>query len=181
MPGLWMGLVLSATAAEVPRWQVAVSSDRLVWLGSVAWLPSAAWSVDVQWRPPFAGRDDLAVGLTARRLETPLLEAGAAGEVGLRMAYAPVGRVYRPCIALEGGWSGAAHFDWADWYGEGWEEKQPVSRADYAPLFTGVAAEPLRFSFGPGTVSALGLAVGQLGWGRVLRARVSLVGIGVQF
>jgi len=175
---LW---AVPAPAAELPRWQVSVSSDRLVWLGSVAWLPSAAQSVDVQFRPPLAGRSDLAVGCTGRVLSTMMLEAGAAGEVGLRVAYAPVGRVYRPSIGLEGGWSGAARFDWADWYGEGWEEKQPVTRADYSPLFTGVTAEPLRFSHGLGTISALGMAVGQLGRGRVLRAGVSLVSIGVQF
>mgnify|MGYP006883380262 CR=1 FL=1 len=172
---------LPAMAAELDRWQVSVSTDRLAWLASVAWMGSKAQSADVLWRPPVLERDDIEIGLTGRILDTSMLVDGAAGEVGLRLAYAPMGVVYRPSAGLETGWSGGARFDWADYFGAGWEEQDPVARADYAPFFVGVVCEPLRFSVGRMSVSTLGLSVGQMGRGRVVRARASLLSVGAGF
>ena len=96
---LWAFLTLTAAATEVPRWQVTVATDRAAWLASVAWIGSKAQAVDLQWRPPIYGRHDIEIGLTGRLLSTTVLEDGAGGEVGMRLAYAPVGGAYQPSMA----------------------------------------------------------------------------------
>ena len=99
----------------------------------------------------------------------------------MRLAYAPVGGAYRPSMGLEAGWSGGVRFDWADYFGAGWQQQDPVYKADYAPIYVGVVTEPLRFGFEHLNVSTLGLSVGQMGLGRVVRMRISLFGIGALF
>ena len=84
-------------------------------------------------------------------------------------------------MGLEAGYSGGVYFDWASYFGAGWQEKDPVYRADYAPVYVGAVCEPLRFGFGHLSVSSLGLSLGQMGLGRVVRTRVSLIGMGARF
>lgn len=176
-----MATTAQATPDDISRWQVSVASERIAWLASVAWLGSKAHGVDLRWRPPIQGRHDIELGISGRLLSTTFLTDGAAGELGMLAAYAPGAGIYQPSIGLELGWSGGVKFDWADYFGEGWQEQDPVARADYAPWYAGVACEPLRLSVRRLSVSALGLSVGQMGRGRVVRARVALLGVGAQW
>lgn len=174
-----LALAFPAHAAPPPAtlWSAGVSIDRTAWLASVAWFGSKGQGLWVR----RALRHQLDVGVDARALSTPLLIPGAGFEVGASLGYGPRTGVYRPRVALTGGWSGGVHFDWADYYGEGWQEQSPVSRADYRPWSAGVAVEPLAAQVGPAALRVAGVEVSQLGWARVLRIQVQLVALGVHW
>ena len=168
---------LSAASATVhaDTWSAGVSVDRVAWLASVAWFGSKGHGVWVRRSLPH----DLSIGLDGRVLSTPLLVDGRAFELGGSFGYAPGTGAYRPRVALTGGWSGGVFFDWAAYHGEGWQEQDPVGRADYRPWYAGVSVEPLGFAWGRVAGSALGVEVDQQGWARVVRARVHFARLGV--
>lgn len=168
--------VSTATAEPVQTsWAAGGSVDRVAWLASVAWFGSKSRGVWVRRDLPH----QLAAGLDVRVLATPLLLDGSGFEVGAQLGYRPVHRWYRPMVALSGGWSGGANFAWSDYHGEGWQEQSPVERADYRPWFAGVQVEPLTVQVRAVEASALTLEVSQMGWARVLRARVQLLRVGI--
>jgi hypothetical protein len=171
---LLTGLSGSLPATEPPTWSAGVSVDRVAWLASVAWFGSKAQGVWVRRALPH----HLSADLNARVLSTPLLVDGKTFEVGSSLGYTPSHPWYHPRVALSAGWSGGVFFDWADYHGEGWQEQAPVARADYRPWYAGVQVEPLAFQLRPVEVSVFGGEVNQMGWGRVVRARVHLLRAG---
>jgi hypothetical protein len=169
-----------ARADEAPQWRAEAGIERMAWLGSVAWNAGRAQAVGLRWRP--AAWERVELGLGGRIFQAELVLPLHSWEAELQAVYAPRdGRWYRPAVGLELGWSGAVKIDWEGYFGPGWREQDPVGRADYAPWFLGLRAEPLCFAFGPVLVSAGGLSLGSLAGGRVVRARLSLVQGGVQW
>ena len=140
----------------------------------MAWFGSKAHGVQVQRSLPHS----LRAGLDGRLLESPLVTSGDRFELGGSFGYAAQHAWYRPAVALSGGWSGGIRFDWAAYHGPGWEEQAPVDRADYRPWYAGIQVEPLTVQLRALELSALSTDLGQMGWGRVVRARVQLFRIG---
>lgn len=177
---LTVAVVGLASAQDAPRWRAEAGVERMAWLGSVAWNAGRAQALALHLRPPSWERMELGIG--ARRFQAELVLPLHSWEAELRAVYAPLdGRWYRPAVGLELGWSGAMKIDWAGHFGTGWKEQDPVERADYAPWFLGLRAEPLRVAIGPVLLSTGGVSVGTLAGGRVVRARLSLVQGGVQW
>ena len=176
MMWLVLGGVHAALAAE-PVWSAGVGTDRVLWLSPVAPLGSKGHTVWASARVA----PEVEVGATVRVLQTPLLIDGRALEVLASAAFAPApaDSAYRPKVGIEVGWSGGVHFDWEAYFGEGWEEQDPVQRARYSPLVLGLDAAPLRFHWRHTSLSVAALSVGQLSRERLLRARLGLVDVGV--
>ncbi|MBO84092.1 MAG: hypothetical protein CL927_01940 [Deltaproteobacteria bacterium] len=176
-PALLLALSTSAAAASNPSWAAGLSADRVAWLASVSWMGSKAQGVWVRRELSH----QLAVGLEARKLQTPLLTDGHGFELGGSFGFRPQHPWYRPMVSLSGGWSGGVRFDWAAYHGPGWRERAPVERADYRPWYAGLQIEPLTAQVRALEVSTLALDVSQMGWGRALRARVQLLRVGARW
>lgn len=164
-----------ALAALAAPWVVEVAYDQLVMMTPVAPLQSGGVALRARRALPH----DTEVGLTARRLTQPLLVRPTAWELGLSAAMAPTRGAWRPRMGLEVGLSGATHFDWAGYYGAGWREQDAVSRADYGPVWVGVVGEPLRFRWGRVQLSSLGVGLGTMAGGRIARAQLTGLALGV--
>ena len=172
--GLALLLTPSVQAESTPDWSVGVSVDRVAWLASVAWFGSRAQGVLVRRSLPH----HLHAGFEGRLLQSTLVTSGDRFELGGSFGYTPDHHWYRPTVALSGGWSGGIRFDWAAYHGPGWEEQAPGDRADYRPWYAGIQVEPLTVRVRALELSVLAVDLGQMGWGRVVRARVQLARLG---
>ena len=170
-----LALLVGMAGAAEPTWSAGVSADRIAFLASVAWFPSKAQGLWARRSLPHG----LDVGLDVRKLLWTELQEGKRFEVGTSLGYAPGTGWYRPRVALSAGYSGGVYFDWEAYWGEGWEEQDPVGRADYRPLYAGVQIEPLAVRLGHFSGSVLGVDVSQMGWARVVRLDANLLRLGV--